>query len=242
MKKKLIITLIILLSFGCQNISNNNNNANITTNNIPKTTSSSKITYADDYIIQDIKKVEICSKLEGCHAMPEAYYLAISYDTNDENINDIIAKINNTTNNYYQKTLQSKIQKDEMCNGVIDIYNYGYYAYVEIIRYINERYIILGTKTTEYNSCKLETISNQSDITIYDKNSKKIITQDEYRQYYGITDEIILKSIQKYESDNNVTIDSNNIVVYFNENYGLVADVKVIEENKYVLVELDLSL
>lgn len=243
MKKNILLKLfsiliICLLFCSCSNEENKNNNSNINVENNEET--HKEIKMGDSEYLNSIKTC----KTKDCIYNENINYYYLSYDTGVSEIDEIIEKINAETKNKYDKTKSSNFDS-EFCKDKVDTLNISHMYNSNYIVYSNNDFITIGVIHESHDLCKNEYESLQATAYIYDRNDKKIITQEEFKKKLGIHEEQIYEAIEFSVNDMNkinnkykLKDNYDDVILFYASNGDLFASYQIDENSPYILANI----
>ncbi len=149
-----------------------------------------------DYPETERKSIENCKVEEECDIWNIDYYDKLVLDKKYDVLEEKISKINNDTEKYYEMVKKSDTKSDN-CSKVKDMYNHSKRVVSNYTNYENSKYVSVSVKRIIYDLCEENLEAKQEETYIYDKNSKKIISQDEFKKKEKITDDEVYEAIKK---------------------------------------------
>lgn len=198
-------------------------------NSTQSSESSSLKTYTYSY--SNPVKLDICaSNNSECTIIP-LEYSTLTYNTKVQEIQDFVSEINSDMKKYYEQAKKSDMN-DSSCAEVKDFYQHSITYHFDVAIYETKE---LTNITASYVSTNLCTNTQESlpiKTFAYDKNSKKVLSQAEFKSKYNITDKKIENAIQSsldsknsFEQTNYSLQDtkSRDYIVYFDRDGVLVA-------------------
>ena len=144
-------------------------------------------------------KYELCN--DTCAFSKNNYYKTIKYDTNIDEIKNIVDNINSESKKLHEQVLSSKLSPEQECLGTKNIYNYSFISSASFYNYVDSNYIVVGVQRTNYNICDGKYETGELEVNIYDVKNKKIISQEEFMKQKNITKEDIDNRINTYIQD-----------------------------------------
>ena len=152
----------------------------------------------DTIISKDIKLtnkkyIDMCKK-EDCGILP-LIFPTYKYNTQDKAILEIVSEINNLINTSYNDVISSKINNDNIsCSSVKDKYAYEISKNNIISSYANDYFFSILLEQQTSNLCTNETNIKMYQY-FYDKNTRETIDQEQIKEAFDITDEVINNAI-----------------------------------------------
>ncbi len=186
---------------------------------------SQKIDY-NNFDVDQTLEVDICKNPDNCSIASTPVYSMIKMDTDNAEIKKIIDKINNETKKRYNKTLKSTFDINK-CPNAAKEYNYSYLSTLDYSLYENNDYISISTIRYNRDLCLDKTSTDKPESYIYSKSQDKVLSQNEIKKVFDISDSQIEKSIKKvinninslegtkYTYDNTFQNGKQNLIFYF---------------------------
>lgn len=228
MKKVIFIILVIigilLISFGAYYLINNNKK------DIPKK--------LDGYDIVDFATIDTCLD-EACENKITDYYSDISYDYDSQVLQDAIKKLNKKTKEYYE--LANSSTRDAECLISPSVNTKGTRISSNYSVYSDGKIITLNIQRTKYNICNNDSESYKPENYVYDTESDKMLSFEEAKEKFSVSDNDILEAIKKtnevFGSDINMQIETKekytDLSFYYNTIGDLLVSYPVPELNGY---------
>ncbi len=166
----------------------------------------SKLRY---HLSKDGMELNLCKSNE-CPYNTDNSYLILTLDYKIDSLQSEVDKINKETKKLYKEDNNSSTSSST-CSKVKDKYNKRYIHENTFNVFENDDYIFLSVGRTKMDVCTSKSISEQTNTKIYDKKTKKIISQEEFINAQKINKSDILKAINK-------SLDISN--KYYSKNYS----------------------
>ncbi len=141
--------------------------------------------------------IHLCNDMR-CPYDRDITYPLFKINIENYDILDSINEINNKTIEYYDKTLDSKLEKDETCGEFGTGVNYGYIANMDYYQYVDDEIASFGVQREERKLCEGVNTRHIPEIYLYDLVNKRYLTQEEFKKKYTITDQRIMSAIRKH--------------------------------------------
>lgn len=189
------------------------------------------------------RALEFCKENVECGLLPINYY-TISTDLNDEILINAINDINTKINNAYQTSLNSTDMSSAECSNVSNLYQRSIIAQSMLTLYGSDELIGITLVSGTSNLC-LSTNDQEIDIYYYDIATDRMLTEEEIKTTYSITDEEILTAItndiDQRNTEENLNYSTNIIDyhIYITSDGILSVYYKQPEDNIYYSVPLD---
>lgn len=149
----------------------------------------------------EIKTLEICAAGIDCGYIASEY-TTITTTINSSTLENIITELNNKTTESYNKSLNATDMTLPECSSVSSIYSRNLMTQSNLILYDSDDILAFTLITKETNLC---TLLNNEEIIVYfyDIKTDKILTEQELKERYNITDnEIATAVINNIEQKN----------------------------------------
>lgn len=137
--------------------------------------------------------LDVC-KEEPCNIYGGQYY-KINYSGDIDEVKSIVNNINNETQQVYEIANTSNME-DESCASFRNLYNHSIITFTEYFNYEDENFVSIAILRNKKNICTNE-IESEQKAYIYDKNEKKVITQEEFIVKLNVTQDEINNAIQQ---------------------------------------------
>lgn len=192
----------------------------------------------------DDKKInlDLCKKDNCIHAGNKLSYPILTLDYKIDSLQNEVEKINKKTEKIYKEDNNSSTSSPT-CSKVKDTYKKRYVHTSSFEFFENDKYISLSVQRTKTDFCTDEASTDQAEISIYDKNKKKIISQESFIKNIKISKSNILKAIN--ESLDNYLMNYphydetfTQYKVYYITNGDLVVSYKLPDVNSYNVATL----
>ncbi len=199
----------------------------------------------------DKKVIKICQNVnEDCMVL-DLIYSHASLDTDIKEMQDFVTQLNQQIDTYYQETEKADINSSICKDQLIDKgYLKDSYVSTKLISYISDKYISLSMLSSKVNLCNNTVTENPYVIGFYDKEAKKMLTQEEIATKLNITKDKVYAKLQEASYDKNIneqvfqmpTIENLSYQLYLNENGKVEANCTISTSptgNTYYVVTLD---
>lgn len=144
--------------------------------------------------LTNTKEEHACKDDNNCPVESKSIFADISFETSDPKLKNAIDDINKETWKYHSDMVNSNMN-DPFCADTKDLFNYSYSVVNRYYFYSNEKYISVGVGRTATKVCNGVSTGIQVKPVIYDKASKTILTQKEFRDALGVTNDMVYKVI-----------------------------------------------
>lgn len=177
--------------------------------------------------VKEQKLLQPCKDTSDCMFGERYIYAHLKFDTGIAQIDDVVKKINEKEDELYTLTVNSTLDNDD-CKNVKSNLNFSHYYGAEYYTYESDKYVSIGVTYTSLDLCLNKYTGKQATAYIYDKTSKKMLTQEEFKNKIKLSDEAIYELIK-----NNLEFLNNNgsnykiqdkykdVVVFFSEDGNL---------------------
>ena len=187
-------------------------------------------------------QLKICKKENDCQRPVYDIYDLIEVKYDYKELNKELDRVNKETMKLYEEAKASDV-KDSTCDSVRSKYNYRLSNRVHFDNYENSYVISIAVHRMQTDLCTNETRTLSFEAFTYDKESKKLLTQEEIKESEQITDEEIAKSIkeatERLSSDENKEYELQDnyedVIVY----YGYDGEMKIAFEVPEADIYLD---
>lgn len=197
------------------------------------------------FLDDNTKQLEICNDDVDCGFGIRTYH-TISTDITDENLLNAINSIDEKINNSYTVSLNATDMTSAECSNVSNLYQRSIMTQSILTLYGSDDLLGIALISGESNLC-LFTNNEEIDVLYYDINNKKLLTEDEMKTKYSITDEEILTAVTNDINERNIEENLNyttNILdyhIYITSDGMLSVYYKQPEDNIYYSVPLDIA-
>ena len=159
----------------------------------------------------DYKTLDICKEGIEC-GYGTREYDTITTDINSEVLNNIISELNTKINNYYIKSLNATDMNSTECIAVSNLYQRSIMTQSRLTLYDSDNILGFTLISGETNLCT--SVANEDlEVYVYDVMNDKVLTEDDIKSKYGISnDEItdaIGNSIKQMNIDESKTYTTN---------------------------------
>lgn len=146
------------------------------------------------HLTVEYKTLDNCYDELNCE-VPYSDYATLSTDISSNRLKNIMDELNTKIDNLYNKSLNSTDMSNAECSNVSNLYQRSIMVENNLITYDNDGVLGLTLLSRETNLCT--SISNEEfDSYLYDIENDKILTNDDIKEKYDITDEIISSTIE----------------------------------------------
>lgn len=189
------------------------------------------------------KTLEICNEDVDC-GLGERTYYTISTDLTDEMFVNAINNINTKINNAYLTSLNSTNMTTSECSNVSNLYMRSIMTQSMLTLYGSDELINITLVTATSNLC-LSTNDEEIYLLYYDITNKKILTEDEIKTKYSVTNDEIITAINNDINQRNIDENLNystNVLdyhIYIDSEGILSVYYKQYDDNIYYSVPLD---
>ena len=190
-------------------------------------------------------KLEICKEGIECGFGARNYY-TISTDIPSRTFTNVVNEINTKINDSYTTSLNSTDMSSNECSAVSNLYQRSIMTESISTLYGSDELLGITLINGTSNLC-LSTNDQEIDVYYYDITNDKLLTEDEMKTTYSITNEQILLAITNDINQRNIDENLNyttNILdyhIYIASDGVLSVYYKQPEDNIYYSVPLDIS-
>ena len=170
MKKRIILFILLVFSvvMVVTGLYMNGNIGKDKTLSLPK----------DAYELTDVKTIKLCIAPEGCLYTGEDMYATITYDFNNEDIQNTLKKINQETDELYQKAISSDMTAPE-CQAYSSMYEHRYRSNMLYYSYTGDDFISFFIQRMNQDMCVENSEEYKYEFYYYDMNKHKFLTEQE---------------------------------------------------------------
>lgn len=189
------------------------------------------------------RSLEFCKENVDCGLSPMNYY-TISTDLTDEILINAINDINVKIDNAYQISLNSIDMSSAECSNVSNLYQRSIMTQVVLSLYGSDELIGITLISGTSNLC-LNSSNEEINLLYYDVKNKRLLTENDIKIKYSITNEEMLTAITNDINQRNTLENANystNILdyhIYINSDGMLNIYYKQPEDNIYYSISLD---
>lgn len=151
-------------------------------------------TKPSQFELKNVEKIDVCINSNECIIENTSVFADISFDTDIKELKEAIDEINKETQEYKNKMLKSDFS-NSLCDEHDDNFKYSYRVLNQYYFYSNEKYISVAVGRNSFNTCSFATAGIKMKPAIYDKESKKMLSQKEFKDSLGVTDGMVYKVI-----------------------------------------------
>lgn len=149
--------------------------------------------FESGFSLTDKKVVNFCDEINKCSVVANTFP-TIKFNENIPEVNNALETINTKINEYYEEVVQS-VDIDSCTDKNL---NYSKSSTIDYDLYSNEEYVSIKLIFYIFNVCNdFKLISSEEYVYIYDKKQNVMLTQDELRARFNVTDDMVLKGIQE---------------------------------------------
>lgn len=193
-------------------------------------------TTKSSYQLEEIEQENICKENTDCLSIPSTLY-KVSADIDDNNLLEILEKINADNKNLYEKMKSSNLEKDE-CQDFREKYKHSISTTSLPRFYVDENYFSISVNRSEVNICTNGLEKENIETYIYDFNEHKVLSNKEIQSKFNVTDNEIIKNINQMIVENNIhdslisSLDGYNYNMYIDEEAQLWVNIRLNEDTK----------
>ena len=146
------------------------------------------------HLTLEYKTIENCYDELNC-AVPYSDYPTISTDITTSKLMNILNTLNTKISNLYNKSLNSTYMTSAECVDYSSLYKRSIMGENNLIIYDSDDLLGLTLLSRETNLCT-SVVNEDLDVYIYDVKNDKILTNDDIKEEYDITDSMIISTIE----------------------------------------------
>lgn len=150
---------------------------------------------SDNFDVDQSLEINICKNQDNCPIALKPVYSMIKMKNANEEIKKVLDDINKETKNRYNQTMNSTFD-DSKCPNAKDIYNYSYLSTLDYTLYENDEYISIEIKRYNRNLCLNTDTMDIPESYVYSKKDNKIVTAEDLRKTFEISDKRLEVSIK----------------------------------------------
>ena len=212
-----------------------------------KFSSSDNVENTNFWDYDNTNRLKVCKKKEvDCHRAIYDVYDLIKLDYDYKPLNKELDKVNKETMRLYKEAKESDMS-DVTCDGVRNLYNYRISNTLHFDNYENDSVVSIAVHRMQMDLCTGEDRSLSYEAFVYDKETKKLLTQQEIRELEDITDEEIANAIKtatdQYAEDEKknyeLQTNYNDVIIYYGIDNEILIAFKVPGEETYLSSILD---
>ena len=180
--------------------------------------------------LTDGKSIEVCINPDGCLNMGTDTYANITYNIDNEDIQDTLEKVNKETEELYQKAINSDMSDPE-CQAYTSWYEHRYRSNMLYYSYTGDDFVSFFIQRMNQDLCVEGSEEYEYEFYYYDINKNKFLTEQEVMEKVNISDEdvkdAIRESVKGLSEITGVDYDINNIIsdyhLYYDSDGNLIA-------------------
>lgn len=184
----------------------------------------------NSYKLTDGKSIEVCINPDGCLNMGTDTYANITYNIDNEDIQDTLEKVNKETEELYQKAINSDMSDPE-CQAYTSWYEHRYRSNMLYYSYTGDDFVSFFIQRMNQDLCVEGSEEYEYEFYYYDINKNKFLTEQEVMEKVNISDEdvkdAIRESVKGLSEITGVDYDINNIIsdyhLYYDSDGNLIA-------------------
>lgn len=237
-KKKIIVTIIILILliaigfFGFTKFSSKEEN----------------IENTNFWDYDNTNKIKICKKnsTEECQRPIYDIYNLIKIKYDNKVLNKELDRVNKETMELFEETKKSDIS-DSTCDSVRNKYNYRLSNEIRYANFENDSVISIAVHKVQADLCTEEVKTLSYEVFNYDKEEKRLLTQEEIKEIEQVKDEEIANTIKDAterlskdeKKEYEIQTDYSKVLLFYSEGGGLVLAFEIPGTNFYLDNELE---
>lgn len=198
-----------------------------------------------DYSYGETQTLDFCISSENCSVLPMEYSPLV-YNTSIIDIQNMVNEVNADMKKYYEEAVASTLN-DASCTAVHDVYKHSLRPHFDITIFESKKLTNITASYLISNLCldSVEYLPLKS--FAYDKEEKKVLSQEEFKKKYNVSNQEIELAIQENinlinsRSQTNYSFSdtsSRNYVVYFDQDGNLAVSYYLEPEQKYYFISL----
>ena len=142
----------------------------------------------NSYKLTDGKSIEVCINPDGCLNMGTDTYANITYNIDNEDIQDTLEKVNKETEELYQKAINSDMSDPE-CQAYTSWYEHRYRSNMLYYSYTGDDFVSFFIQRMNQDLCVEGSEEYEYEFYYYDINKNKFLTEQEVMEKVNISDE-----------------------------------------------------
>lgn len=193
------------------------------------------------------RKLDLC-KVEGCLNYSTLQFQKITTNIEDKNVDKIIKQANQKIDAYYNEVTSDQMTRPE-CANAINTYQYGISIQSGIQAKIHNRVLNVAVAAEKYDYCANKPLGQEVETYLYDLESKKEISNQEYLKINGYTEtqvqnmmETLIRDIYSNEDVENIITGAkkeNKYVIYYDSSNQLVIQYYIPSANAWYPLQLN---
>ena len=193
------------------------------------------------------RKIELC-KTPNCMSYSTLIFQKVSTNIEDNQVKKIIQKANQKIDTYYETVQNDQMTRPE-CANAANLYQHGIRIQSGIQAKIHDRVLNLVVGAEKYDYCAEKPLGQELEVTLYDLEKKKKISNKEYLKQNGYTEqqvqtmmETLMRNIYLAGEVENIIATAkkeNKYVVYYDSSNQLVIQYYIPNVNAWYPLQLN---
>lgn len=179
-------------------------------------------------------------KTSTCHTTEIDYYDTLVINEEYKALNEKVKQINQETKKYYNMANESNTNTPQ-CASVKELFHHEYRVNSVYFNYENDNYASIAVQRNIINLCTDTYERKKLEWYLYDKNSKQLLTQEQFKETEKITDSaitlVINNTIQQINKDESTNIQPKmqyeDIILFYDYQGNVLVSFFVEELNTY---------
>ena len=197
--------------------------------------------------VKEDRKIELC-KTPNCMNYSTLIFQKVSTNIEDNQVKKIIQKANQKIDTYYETVQNDQMTRPE-CANAANLYQHGIRIQSGIQAKIHDRVLNLVVGAEKYDYCAEKPLGQELEVTLYDLEKKKKISNKEYLKQNGYTEqqvqtmmETLMRNIYSAGEVENIIATAkkeNKYVVYYDNSNQLVIQYYIPTVNAWYPLQLN---
>ena len=197
--------------------------------------------------VKEDRKIELC-KTPNCMSYSTLIFQKVSTNIEDNQVKKIIQKANQKIDTYYETVQNDQMTRPE-CANAANLYQHGIRIQSGIQAKIHDRVLNLVVGAEKYDYCAEKPLGQELEVTLYDLEKKKKISNKEYLKQNGYTEqqvqtmmETLMRNIYSAGEVENIIATAkkeNKYVVYYDNSNQLVIQYYIPNVNAWYPLQLN---
>ena len=197
--------------------------------------------------VKEDRKIELC-KTPNCMSYSTLIFQKVSTNIEDNQVKKIIQKANQKIDTYYETVQNDQMTRPE-CANAANLYQHGIRIQSGIQAKIHDRVLNLVVGAEKYDYCAEKPLGQELEVTLYDLEKKKKISNKEYLKQNGYTEqqvqtmmETLMRNIYPAGEVENIIATAkkeNKYVVYYDSSNQLVIQYYIPNVNAWYPLQLN---
>lgn len=197
--------------------------------------------------VKEDRKIELC-KTPNCMNYSTLIFQKVSTNIEDNQVKKIIQQVNQKIDTYHETVQNDQMTRPE-CANVANLYQHGIRIQSGIQAKIHDRVLNIVVGAEKYDYCVGKPLGQEIEVTLYDLEKKKIISNKEYLKQNGYTEqqvqtmmETLMRNIYSAGEVENIIAtakEENKYVVYYDSSNQLVIQYYIPNVNAWYPLQLN---